>query len=194
MTVFTGKVYEVILEGHLQGVSTKNVFHYAVTAGGGSADNVCSAFAEDFVLPILLSSCGDDMHFTAVNARGVQGATDFDDNVIDEVGTVVGGSEPAFVAAGYKLLRPDLLSRHGFKRIPGVPDDYWEASGPSADGIAKWAAVASALSAGLSTGGSSYALVVQRRFQDGVALVPPTYWNISSVGATGVTTQNTRKS
>lgn len=193
MSQFTGTVYEVILEGNVHDRPTKNVFHYASVSGSPTADNVCSAFAEDFILPILLSSCGDDMTFTGVNARGVQIATDFDDNVISEVGTVVGGSEPAFVAAGYKLLRPDSLSRHGFKRIPGVPDDYWDGGQPTVDAVAKWAAVAANLAAGISTGGRSYALVVQRRQQDNVVLDPPTYWNIAGVGATGITTQNTRK-
>jgi len=193
MTQFLGTVYEVKLVGELQSKPTLNVFHYALTGGSGSADSVCSAFAEDVLLAILLSSCGTDMHFTGVNARGVQIATDFDDNAISEDGTVVGDSEPAFVAAGYKYLRPDLLSRHGFKRIPGVPDDYWEAGQASADAIAKWAAVAAVLGSTIAYAGNSYYPVVQRRQQNNVPVDPPTFWNIAGVGATGITTQNTRK-
>jgi len=192
MTQFTGPVYELVLKGELLGQEVANVFHYGLSAGSGNADLVCSDFAGD-MLPSIVAIASQDLTYTEVNARGVQIATDFDDNLISEAGLALFPTEPRFVAWSYRANRPDGLSRHGFKRFAGVADGWWEDGeiDPTYNSLLQ--AVATAWAGGLASAGATWVPLVQRRPNPPSPGSAPTYWTFNTATFRGITTQNTRK-
>lgn len=192
MSQFTGSVYELVLKGNLYASQLANVFHYGVSLGSGSADDLCSQFASS-ILPHIQTILSADVNLTHIDARGVQAAFDFDQNGITEVGDIADNAEPAFVAWSYKLIRPDSLSRNGYKRFAGCPDAWWETGGIDPTVLPILASVATFLAAGFSSGPNGYVPLIKRTQHLGAPVDPPTFWTFGAATFLGISTQNSRK-
>jgi len=192
MGLFIGDVYELTLIYTYLTTTAYNRWFYGVTGGTGNANSCANGFATS-VLPAIESICSDDVSFTNLNVRGVRGVSDFDDNPITASGTVASPVEPDFVALGFRFNRTAVGERHGFKRIGGLPDSFWDNGALTTTALTAIVAAAPSIGGQFTDSGITYVSLIQNKFRNKVALVPPEYHTYTTVAFTGVTTQSSRK-
>lgn len=186
-----------------------NVFHYRVydlNVGDPIGDHPDLIYAkfETEVIDKLRTIVTNDISFETLRMRVLTGTdAGFVIDLPVAAGHKLGGagsdSEPPFVAYTYKYVRPNGLSRHGFKRFGGV------AKNALTDGVVTDSTtltnlplVAAALNLDLSVVNGIVTTgklepVIQKRESGGVALPTPTYTRPSTVTFSKVGSQNSRK-
>lgn len=128
------------------------------------------------------------------------GLDEFNSPVSDD-GAVGGDPMPAFVAWAFRLNRATKLTRHGQKRLVGVPESLVAGNAPTAGALASLQAIADAWEAGITvtgvpTGSSLLSPVIVGRTPDvnGVYHLDLTKINtVASIEFTHVSTQSSRK-
>lgn len=188
----SGRVHRLVLGGHSISRPINAVFYYHTVAGSGTADDLAEAFFAD-VLPAILAATAQTTVYQSMEVTGVQGIFDIESRVFDSPGEIAVDGEPDFVAWQWRFNRIDAQDRHGFKRLSGVPDDYWVAGAPTATYNTELAAVTAALDAIINFSVPTYRLAIQRRQDNNVELDPPLYYDFLNVTFRGITTQSSRK-
>jgi len=132
-----GDVIQIVTEQTLLGQVIRNVFGYVVSL----ADPVTTVeeIADQFILQVaivMLPMQTPEVSSVGVSVRNLDNPEEFIEKDWVGVGTNVtsGPVMPSYVASGFKLLRSDVDTRNGSKRIAGlgedeVTDNTWNNSG-----------------------------------------------------------------
>lgn len=107
------------------GQTIRNVYFYEITETTGvvEAEDILLAFSVD----VLRDVCGiqsTSIEHTSLKVDNVTDELSFGEIALETlVGEQPGAIMPTYVAFSFKLLRSSKLTRNGFKRIAGVPED-----------------------------------------------------------------------
>lgn len=201
MVLTYAEVVELVLEGQCSGVNTINVFHYGVVSGGGAEaitlEAAATAFATSVVSPLTLLLT-EEATFSAVRARMFYDPVLEHIENIGEQGTSESDTLPPFCTLGFIYRRSNLLTRNGYKRFSGIPEEQQSSGHVSPAYAATCATFAAALADDLlGVVGEDIVIftpVIVSKVSGGAAIVPPANYPISTVQFQGIGTQNSRKS
>lgn len=193
-----GDLLQLVDNQSYLGQQVLNVYYYRVTAALGIADpylNLLNDYWEEHVLAPILAVQVDALTHNSREWRNLSNNTDlFSANEVipGNVSVSDAVSMPSFASLGFLLRRESLVTRNGYKRFAGLPDDAvsgnaWTGSVPDLT------AIELALAADLNIGLLSVAepVIVKRPIAAPVASFD--YSSIGSAQFRGIGTQNSRK-
>ncbi len=125
MPIVVGNVLKLTDCQTLFGQSLCNVFYYLVSVWTGNADidDVLTDWIAG-VLPTIIPIQHGDLTHIEVAAENVSTGLEFGSQAIAVSGGIVAApSLPSYVAASFRLERTTRLTRPGFKRLGGVPEN-----------------------------------------------------------------------
>lgn len=176
-----------------------NVYYFEIVSdatGGTNSETLASAFISA-TLPDLLAIQSIECTHTEINVKNLNDPTDFHTTILTTAnqGSVSGDCMPPYVAWSFQFVRGSLASRHGWKRISGVPESGNFNGVAAAAFTAPLTAVANAMAANLLEGGGSGSYVprIARLEYTGGVLINVDTFPITGVAYRSITTQNTRK-
>lgn len=206
-----GSIYEFHLNQTLFGQVVKNVFHYQ-SRGASDPTNtlgeIAVAWGTGMIAAVSNVQCSN-VEYVSIYIRHLAG--DMDEATVPlsaTTGAVVGDCLPPHDAFAFRFNRTSTLTRHGQKRIAGVPE------GAQDDGVALAGGVTTSLEAaaaqmehiivaadGLSIGSELWPVIYSKYLNGelrgevvGGVFVPMPISNlVSSVQYVRISTQNTRK-
>lgn len=170
-----------------------NVYHYKQYEGvGGSAEDLRSPFVE-FILPEIRAFQSNQLSYVAFTTINLDNLDDFDVHIpvptITGVDTTV-NPLASFYAFSYQFVRSTRASRHGWKRIAGIPEEA-VVGNSVAGGYSTMAtdAAAAMFNSIIGVSGSYRPVIVRKN------VVPALSQDfaVQDVVFRGVSTQNTRK-
>lgn len=170
-----------------------NVYHYKQTSGaGGSAEDLRTAFF-NVLLQEILALQSNNLSHVAITTINLDNLDDFDINIptssnIGEDTTL--NPLASFYAFSFQYVRATRASRHGWKRIAGIPEEAVVGNTVVGSYNTIAVGVASYMGGNLNSGNAVYTPVIVRK-----NIVPAASldFGIQDVVFKGVTTQNTRK-
>lgn len=132
-----------------------NVYFYRTTARDVDTDypDVSSCFQSDVQNALLQLQSGACVH-TAIHIRNLTNGIDVYDEVTNNGGVVGGENFPNFVSLGFRLVRTNATTRHGSKRIGGLPETLIAGNSVVGAFNAAVAAAAAALAADITFPGT----------------------------------------
>lgn len=198
MAATLGDLIQLVDNQSYLGQQVLNVYYYRVTAVLGIADpylEQLNAWWEDTVLAAVLKVQVDALTHNSREWRNLSNNTDLfsaNDVIPGEVSVSDAVSMPSFASLGFLLRRESLVTRNGYKRFAGLPDDAvsgntWTGSVGDLTGIE--VALASDLQIGLVA--VAEPVIVKRPITAPVASYD--YASIGSAQFRGIGTQNSRK-
>jgi len=107
------------------GQTVLNVYFYELTAMESAVDyaDIAEAF-DNVVRQELLPAQVDGLVHTNILVKNLTNGVDIWDQVDAVAGANTAGDDtPSFTALGFRLVRSTALTRHGSKRIAGVPEN-----------------------------------------------------------------------
>lgn len=112
------------------GQQVLNVYFYRVLAlpdpeiYPNPYDAVLTSFESTVVGPLKNNQHTSLMHETIV-VKNLSNGIDIREKILNIAGTATGDEEPSFTALGIRLVRTTGVTRHGSKRIGGMPESYF---------------------------------------------------------------------
>lgn len=198
MAAALGDLLQLVDTQSYLGQQVLNVYYYRVVAITGLGDNYLEAlngYWEEGILSKVTNLQVDDLLHTSREWRNMSNGSDlYANNTVVPGGNVVTDSAltPSFVSAGFLLRRESLVTRNGYKRFAGLPEQDIQGNTwvGDPDFITELeAALAADLVGGLVT--LAEPIIVQRPI-----VAPVGAYNYSSIGSAqfrGIGTQNSRK-
>jgi len=193
-----GDLLQLIDNQMYLGQQILNVYYYRVTSVTGLSGTYLSDLNELWLPLVLDKVCNVQLTSLAHVSREWRNLSNNLDLFVDsevitgDVPMTAGLETPSYVSLGFMLQRESLVTRNGYKRFAGLPDDAisgntWTGSAGDIEDIEE--ALASDLVGGLVT--LAEPVIVKR------PIVPPVeeyvYSSIGSAQFRGLGTQNTRK-
>jgi len=193
MAAFTGRVWQLIINGTILGQECLNVFFYGAPGSNGDAIELADLFNVN-VLGYLTSAVSQAYHVNSLDVTGVQIGGDLTVLTVNADGLVSGDCLPSFVAFAYTIVRSEIGNRNGYKRFAGVPESK------QIDGVAtsSWITtalipLADALEVVLSGETTTYTPLVRSTVRNKVVLPSPEYFVYGPVAYKGIRSQVSRK-
>lgn len=126
MALAVGNILQLTDVQTYLGQQVLNVYFYRVVSAdaGATLDAVIQAFNNE-VVETLRTNQADNLNHVSVIGKNLTNGIDIFEQLYNENG-LVGATEetPSFVAYGFRLLRTTAATRHGSKRIAGVPEGF----------------------------------------------------------------------
>lgn len=132
-----------------------NVYFYRVESFESLVDyqDIADQF-EVLVLGDVRAMQNDGLEHDRLIIRNLTNGVDLFEEPVGTLGTVVQEATPSFTSAGFRLVRTTTVTRHGAKRIAGLPETYVSGNSIVGGGVAAVAAVADAIGALLEQSGT----------------------------------------
>ena len=121
-----GDVFQILFEQKLLGQVVRNVFGYVVSVADPTA--TVEDIADRMIIEIgnvYIDVQSASISNVQITVKNLDDDTEFIELAWTGVGTdaLAGPVMPSYVAAGYKLLRGDVDTRNGSKRLAGIGED-----------------------------------------------------------------------
>jgi len=192
--------YVMTLRSHRQGQvgnEFDNVFAFRQNSEDGDAQELNSTWISE-VFPLLRPMVNEIITFDELYTICLDDPTDFHLYSIGLGGTSSGDYLPDFCSWTFEYVRPIREINNGRKAIPGVSEAHWTGSALSGGAVAGIPALAAAFGDSVGAPAAQWIPCIWRRAGDylvgGVPTpFPDTFYDITLVRFTTVSTQNTRK-
>lgn len=138
--------YELKLKGSYGAFdNTLMVFHFERLAGLYTALEINQAFI-DTIYPLLFSFVSSSHTWDEIETKNLGDPLDFQQLSLGSVpGSVAGDTVASFVAYKLQFLRERTDMKHGWKRIPGVPESLVAGNGVAAAAVTALTTLGTAL-------------------------------------------------
>lgn len=182
--------------GSLGANPLNNVFAYESGSSGSSAEDLIAGFGVD-VLPDIQEVLSDQTVFSQIEVYNLDNVADFAIDALSSTGNTGGERMPVFTAWAFEYVRAVRGIHNGRKSFGVMPESFVVGDSPSAGAAAALAVLAGSLEAPIiGVTGNEYTPKIWRR--EGIYGSPPTafpdtFYPISAVQFTRLSTQNTRK-
>lgn len=125
MALNVGDLVQLTDVQRLDNSTLLNVFYYQIAAAEADAtlESVAEAYATDMLLISKQMQTASLVH-TVLSLRNLTNGVDIHDETLNVAGTNAGEYLPSFVALAFRLVRATGLTRHGAKRIGGIPEAF----------------------------------------------------------------------
>lgn len=178
-----------------------NVYYYRYIVVAPASNAIYPAMVDEWlenVMPAILDIQHPNLNHNLIEVRNLSNGIDIYQRPIDEDGTATSPGDdtlPSYASVGFQLNRESLVTRNGYKRFAGIPEDHTNGNtwnlygGPQSDELEVQLAATQFISAV-----ETFAPVIVKR-----PLVVPVgdtylYSDIGSASAKqNLGTQNTRK-
>lgn len=124
MALSVGDIIQIIDVQTVTGQQVLNVYHYRMDEVGADVDlaDVVNVF-QGQVIPAVAVIQHSNLVHTSMIAQNLTNGIDIYEEPISVAGTKSGEMHPSFVAYAFRYVRATGLTRHGYKRFGGVPED-----------------------------------------------------------------------
>lgn len=123
MSISVGDVLEINdVQVHL-GQAVYNIYHYQMTEVGSLVDyvNIMGVF-NTWIVNAVRTFQTTAVEHTRITIKNLTNGIDIYEYPQSEFGNITGDDEASFYALGFRLVRSTLITRHGSKRIGGIPE------------------------------------------------------------------------
>lgn len=203
MALNVGDILTIADVQTLFGQTVMNIYTYEVSSLEVDADyeDVATAFNSGIVSAVDNIQCNDVTH-TSVMIKNITNMLDIFEGPLSETGDLSGISATSLVAWGFRLNRTTALTRHGSKRIAGVPEGQLAGNNPESTFLATLDTFATALATPISrTGTVDHDIELRPVIVGRITTPGPTYgeYDISKINPVAsaqfvrVTSQTTRR-
>lgn len=155
MALGISDILQIVDKQALDNNQLLNVYYYRVTAKGATADlaSVATCFLSDMQAPVLDLQDSNLVHI-GLEIRNLSNGLDIYEATTTATGGTAGTHAPNFVAAGFRLIRASLSTRHGAKRYGGITEEFLNGNDLAAAANAAIAPIETALAADISWPGT----------------------------------------
>lgn len=197
-----GSVYEIRYFETLMGQTCVNVYHYQSRGSSDITTPIATVLSSwnTYFAPFLVAVQSSQVTLDHCTIRHlVDGGEEASQSFVGSNGTVAGDSLPPHDCFAFRYNRLTTSTRHGQKRIAGVPES-WSVNGVVTDSTKQTLldALATAMfhkitnAEGLNAGAELWPIIYSTTL-NGEPRVTPVINQVASVGYVRISTQNTRK-